>query len=139
MKKAAKVFIILDIIFFGFLLIPNLIFCCIALGQMNYKKPIGMGICLIIFGTPFLGTLAGIFLLCSRESEYGSAPMPMPAPAYVPPTSTPYAPPASYAAPSDAAPAKEKSFGGESDAPKGGSSAEDDLAAQMQRMFDSQN
>ncbi len=141
MKKAAKVFIVLGMLFQFWMVLP-LIVGAIALGKMKKAKPsVGMGICLILFVNP----LAGIFTLCSRESEYPAGQVAaMPAPTYSAPAPT-YAAPAptpAYSAPDAySAPAKEKSFDSKDDEPaKGGSSStEDDLAAQMQRMFDSQN
>lgn len=131
MKTAAKVFIIIGIIFQFWMVLP-LIFGLVALGKMKKGKPsVGLSVCVLIF----VNVLGGIFLLCSRESEYGSAPAAIPAPTYSAPAPTYSAPaPASYSAPT-----KEKSFKQEEDAPQGGGAAEDDLAAQMQRMFDSQN
>ena len=74
------------------------------------------------------------------DTSMGGAPAAAPAPAATPAYSAPaYSAPAS-SAPEYSAPAKEKSFKQEEPAtPQGGASAEDDLAAQMQRMFDSQN
>ena len=139
MKKAAKFFIVLGMIFQCWMILP-LIVGGIALKKMKKAKPsVGMGVCVILFVNP----LGGIFLLCSSEKDYpaGQAAA-IPAPAYSAPAPATYSAPApaSYAAPDAySAPAKEKSFKQEEDAPQGGSSAEDDLAAQMQRMFDAQN
>ncbi len=132
MKTAAKVFIIIGIIFQFWMVLP-LIIGLVALKKMKKGKPsVGLSVCVLIF----VNALGGIFLLCSRESEYGSAPAAIPAPTYSAPAPAP-----TYSAPAPAysAPTKEKSFKQEEDAPQGGSAAEDDLAAQMQRMFDSQN
>lgn len=70
MKTAAKVFIILGMIF-GFWYILPLIFGGIALGQMKTQKPsTGVSVCVLLF----CSLLGGIFLLCSDEKEYASAP-----------------------------------------------------------------
>ena len=61
MKTAAKVFIILGMIF-GFWYILPLIFGGIALGQMKTQKPsTGVSVCVLLF----CSLLGGIFLLCS--------------------------------------------------------------------------
>ena len=66
MKTAAKVFIIIGMIT-GFWCILPLIFGGIALKQMKTQKPsTGMCVCVLLF----CNLLAGIFLLCSNESEY---------------------------------------------------------------------
>lgn len=74
MKKAAKVFIILGMIF-GFWTVLPLIFGIIALNKMKKGKPsVGFSVCVLIF----CSVLGGIFLLCSKEEEY-AAPAPAPA------------------------------------------------------------
>lgn len=66
MKKAAKVFIILGMIF-GFYTVLPIIFGAIALSKMKKGKPsTGFSVCVLIF----CSVLGGIFLLCSKESEY---------------------------------------------------------------------
>ena len=66
MKKVAKVFIIIGMIF-GFWTILPLIFGGIALKKMKTEKPsVGLSICVLIF----CNTLGGIFLLCSKPEEY---------------------------------------------------------------------
>lgn len=66
MKTAAKVFIIIGMIF-GFWYILPLIFGAIALKKMKTQKPsVGFGVCIILF----CSVLGGIFLLCSKAEEY---------------------------------------------------------------------
>ena len=66
MKTAAKVFIIIGMIFQCWMILP-LIFGGIALHQMKTKKPsTGMCVCVLLF----CNLLGGIFLLCSKEEEY---------------------------------------------------------------------
>lgn len=66
MRTAAKVFIILSMIF-GFYAILPIIFGAIALKKMKTEKPsTGMCVCVLIF----CSLAGGIFLLCSKESEY---------------------------------------------------------------------
>ncbi len=78
MKTAAKVFIILSMIF-GFWAILPIIFGAIALSQMKTKKPsTGISVCVLIF----CSLLGGIFLLCSKADSY-IPPVP-PQPAYIP-------------------------------------------------------
>lgn len=68
MKTAAKVFIILSMIF-GFWTVLPLIFGIIALGQMKTQKP-STGICVCVL--LFCSLLGGIFLLCSKDEEYAA-------------------------------------------------------------------
>lgn len=66
MKTAAKVFIILSMIF-GFYMILPLVFGIIALKKMKTEKPsTGLSVCVLLF----CSVLAGVFLLCSKEEEY---------------------------------------------------------------------
>ena len=75
MKTAAKVFIIIGMIA-GFWYVLPLIFGIIALKKMGNGKPsVGFSVCVLLF----CSTLGGIFLLCSKESEYA-----VPAPNYNP-------------------------------------------------------
>ena len=68
MKKVAKVFIILGMIF-GFWYVLPLIFGAIALKKMKTEKPsVGLSVCVLIF----CSTLGGIFLLCSKPEEYAA-------------------------------------------------------------------
>ncbi|MBR2616376.1 MAG: hypothetical protein IKC69_06840 [Clostridia bacterium] len=78
MKKVAKVFIIIGMIV-GFWYVLPLIFGIIALKKMKTEKPsVGLSVCVLIF----CSLLGGIFLLCSKDEEYGEpAPAPAPAPA----------------------------------------------------------
>ncbi len=72
MKTAAKVFIIIGMIC-GFWMILPIIFGAIALKKMKAGKPsVGFSVCVLIF----CSTLGGIFLLCSRASEYPSVEAP---------------------------------------------------------------
>ena len=69
MKTVAKVFIIIGMICTFYLIAP-LIVGSIALKKMKTEKPsVGLSICVLLF----VNTLGGIFLLCSRPSEYGAA------------------------------------------------------------------
>ena len=74
MRKAAKIFIIIGMIA-GFYTILPLIFGFIALNKMKQGKPsVGFSVCVLLF----CSTLGGIFLLCSKESEYATvAPAPV--------------------------------------------------------------
>lgn len=75
MKTVAKVFIIIGMIV-GFWSVLPLIFGAIALKKMKKGKPsVGFSVCVLIF----CSVLGGIFLLCSKASEYGT-----PAPAETP-------------------------------------------------------
>ena len=70
MKTAAKVFIIISMIFQCWMILP-LIFGGIALSQMKTKKPsTGISVCVLLF----CSLLGGIFLLCSKDEEYGEPP-----------------------------------------------------------------
>ena len=70
MKTAAKVFIIIGMIFQFWTILP-LIFVFIALSKMKKGKPsVGISVCVLLF----VNILAGIFLLCSNEEEYKVAP-----------------------------------------------------------------
>ena len=74
MKTAATIFIVIGMIV-GFWTILPLIFGGIALGQMKTQKPsTGMCICVLLF----VSLLGGIFLLCSKDEEYGPKMPPMP-------------------------------------------------------------
>ena len=68
MKTAAKVFIIIGMICGCWMILP-LIFGGIALGQMKTQKP-STGICVCVL--LFCSLLGGIFLLCSKDEEYGA-------------------------------------------------------------------
>ena len=66
MKTLAKVFIVIGMIV-GFWSILPLIFGGIALKKMKTEKPsTGLSVCVLLF----CSTLGGIFLLCSKPSEY---------------------------------------------------------------------
>ena len=68
MKTAAKVFIIIGMIF-NFWWIAPIIVGAIALKKMKTEKPsVGLSVCVLIF----TNVLGGIFLLCSRPEEYGA-------------------------------------------------------------------
>ena len=70
MKKAAKVFIVIGMIFQFWLVIP-LILGIVALNKMKKGKPsVGFSVCVLLF----VNVLGGIFLLCSKEEEYAVAP-----------------------------------------------------------------
>lgn len=68
MKTAAKVFIIIGMIF-GFWRILSIIFGALSLGKINTatKKSelVGLGICTLIF----CSVLGGIFMLCIPEEQ----------------------------------------------------------------------
>lgn len=67
MKTAAQVFIIIGMIVGCWMILP-LIFGGIALKQMKTQKPsTGISVCVLLF----CSILGGIFLLCSKEEEYG--------------------------------------------------------------------
>lgn len=68
MKTAAKVFIIIGMII-GFWSIVPLIVGGIALYQMKTRKPSTLMSILVLL---FCSLLGGIFLLCSKDSEYGA-------------------------------------------------------------------
>ena len=70
MKTAAKVFIIIGMVCEFWLILP-IIFGCIALSQMSTRKP-STGICVCVL--LFCSLLGGIFLLCSKDEEYGVQP-----------------------------------------------------------------
>ena len=79
MKTAAKVFIIIGMIVGCFYVLP-IIFGAIALSKMKKGKPsVGFSVCVLIF----CSLLGGIFLLCSKESEYPAPAVPA-APAETP-------------------------------------------------------
>lgn len=79
MKTAAKVFIIIGMIVGCWYVLP-IIFGAIALKKMKTAKPgVGFSICVLIF----CSGLGGIFLLCSKASEYGT-PAPVEAPTETP-------------------------------------------------------
>lgn len=70
MKTAAKIFIIISMIC-GFWTILPLVFGIIALKKMKTEKPsTGLSVCVLIF----CSLLGGLFLLLSKESEYGEVP-----------------------------------------------------------------
>lgn len=70
MKKAAKIFIIIGMIV-GFWYVLPLIFGAIALKKMKKGKPsVGFSICVLLF----CSTLGGIFLLCTKDSDYETIP-----------------------------------------------------------------
>ena len=72
MKTAAKVFIIIGMIA-GFWYVLPLIFGAIALKKMKTAKPgVGFSVCVLIF----CSALGGIFLLCSKASDYGTPAVP---------------------------------------------------------------
>ncbi|MCD8040209.1 MAG: zinc ribbon domain-containing protein [Clostridia bacterium] len=63
---AAKVFIIIGMVFGCWMILP-LIFGGIALSQMGKGKPsVGIGVCVLLF----CNLIGGILLLCSDESNY---------------------------------------------------------------------
>ncbi len=73
MKTAAKIFIIVGMIC-GFWTVLPIIFGAIALKKMKAGKPtVGFSVCVLLF----CSTLGGIFLLCSKESEYASVEAPV--------------------------------------------------------------
>ncbi len=73
MKTAAKIFIIVGMIC-GFWYVLPLIFGGIALKKMKAGKPtVGLSVCVLLF----CNTLGGIFLLCSKASEYPSVEAPV--------------------------------------------------------------
>ena len=68
MKTAAKVFIVLGMIF-GFILILPIIFGALSLSKINSatqkSELVGLGVCTLLF----CSLLGGIFMLCIPESE----------------------------------------------------------------------
>ena len=72
MKTAAKVFIILGMVF-GFILILPLIFGGLAISKINSatqkEELVGLGVCTLLF----CSTLGGIFMLCIPDSELSPA------------------------------------------------------------------
>lgn len=70
MKTAAKIFIIIGMICEFWMILP-LIFGIIALKKMKTEKPsVGLSVCVLLF----CNLLGGLFLLLSKESEYGEVP-----------------------------------------------------------------
>ena len=66
MKLAAKIFIIIGMVFGCFYILP-LIFGGIALHQMKTKKPsVGFSVCVLLF----CSLVGGILLLCSKDADY---------------------------------------------------------------------
>ena len=68
MKTAAKVFIVLGMIF-GFILILPIIFGALSISKINSatqkSELVGLGVCTLLF----CSLLGGIFMLCIPESE----------------------------------------------------------------------
>lgn len=72
MKTAAKVFIILGMVF-GFILILPIIFGALSLSKINSatekSQLVGLGVCTLLF----CSILGGIFMLCIPDSELSPA------------------------------------------------------------------